>query len=115
MLPLNKPNAPMTPVPFKFARKQDVPIACTCNVHPWMKCYLLPRDNPYFAVTNEKGEFTIDKLPAGEELEFKVWHESAGDGLQVKPEWSRGRFKLKIPENGTAEVNEPVDVSLFKL
>jgi hypothetical protein len=100
--------------PFKFSRSQDKPITCICNVHPWMKCYVLPRKNPYFAVTNEKGEFTIENLPAGEEIQFQVWHE-ASEGLAAKPEWSKGRFKLKIPENGTTPVDAQVDASLFKL
>lgn len=100
--------------PFKFSRNQDKPITCICNVHPWMKCYVLPRENPYFAVTNEKGEFTIEKLPAGEEIQFQVWHE-ASEGLVAKPEWSKGRFKLTIPENGTTPVDAQVDASLFKL
>jgi len=114
MLQTNSAAKPMAPVPFKFSRKQDNPLSCTCNVHPWMQCYVLPRDNPYFAVTNAKGEFVIDKVPAGEEIEFQVWHELSGP-LAAKPEWSKGRFKLKVPADGTSPVDVQVDSSLFKL
>ena len=49
-----------------------------------MVAYMLPRENGYFAVTDAEGRFEIANLPAGEPLEFQVWHESggaAGNGL----------------------------------
>ena len=46
-----------------------------------MKAYMLPRENGYFAVSADDGSFEIANLPAGEELEIQVWHESAGNGL----------------------------------
>ena len=51
-----------------------------------MSAYLLPRKNGYFAVTAADGSFEIPNVPAGEKLEFQVWHESAagaGGGLVV--------------------------------
>jgi plastocyanin len=36
-----------------------------CDVHGWMTSYVAVVDHPVFAVTNDKGEFTLPKLPPG--------------------------------------------------
>jgi hypothetical protein len=36
-----------------------------CIRHPWMHSYIAVFNHPYFAVTDEKGAFTIDSLPPG--------------------------------------------------
>lgn len=84
---------PMGTIEHKFGRAQTIPTPITCNIHPWMKGYILPRDNPYFAITKPDGTFEIANLPSGE-LEFQAWHEKKGyltiDG------WDKGRFKHVI-------------------
>ncbi len=77
----------------RFGRNQTIPVRITCNYHPWENAYVLPRDNPYAAVSEPSGTFRIPKLPIGE-LEFQVWHEHAG--YMVRPEWPRGRFEMQI-------------------
>jgi len=37
----------------------------TCNQHPWMKMYVNVISNPFFAVSDDKGNFTIQGLPPG--------------------------------------------------
>jgi hypothetical protein len=83
-------------VTYQFRRAQNVPVPVSCNIHPWMKGWILPRDNPYVAVSAADGTFEIANLPAGE-LEFQVWQEKAGY-LAAKKEWKTGRFKLKIKD-----------------
>jgi hypothetical protein len=78
---------------YKFGKEQNIPQPVSCNLHPWMKGYVLPRSNPYAAVSAADGTFKIEKLPAGE-WEFQVWHENPG--YLATPEWKQGRFKLKI-------------------
>jgi len=93
-----------------------MPTMVTCNVHPWMKAYMVFRKDGYVAVSTGDGSFTIPDLPAGEPLEFQVWHErSTGPngalGLD-KPElkWTpKGRFQLtlqpdEVKDIGTLEV-----------
>lgn len=63
------------PVATKVAERLPVPI--TCDIHNWMKAHWLILDHPYSAVTNEKGEFEIKHVPAGEH-EFRIWHENPG-------------------------------------
>lgn len=40
-------------------------ITFECNIHPWMKGIGMVFDHPYFAVTDEKGNFTLNNVPAG--------------------------------------------------
>jgi hypothetical protein len=77
----------------QFNRNQTVPVKIVCNYHPWESGYVLPRDNPYAALSAANGSFRIPKLPIGE-LEFQVWHERVG--FVTTPAWSRGRFKITI-------------------
>jgi plastocyanin len=51
------------------------PSEVTCDIHPWMKAYWLILDNPYFAITNENGEFEIKNAPAGTQ-KIVVWQEA---------------------------------------
>ena len=37
-----------------------------CDIHPWMKAYLMVFDHPFFAVTAEDGSFEIKGVPAGD-------------------------------------------------
>jgi len=45
-----------------------------CDVHPWMGAYIGVVNHPFYAVTDENGNFTIENLPAGE-YTLKAWHE----------------------------------------
>ncbi len=49
-----------------------------CSIHPEMEAYVVVVQNPYYALTNASGHFTID-LPAGQ-YGLKVW----GDRLKSK-------------------------------
>jgi hypothetical protein len=81
-------------VDHTFNVEQPVPIPVSCNIHRWMRGYILPRANPYVAVTGADGSFTLEKLPAGMELEFQVWQEKSGF-VEAK-DWKRGRFKMTL-------------------
>jgi uncharacterized lipoprotein NlpE involved in copper resistance len=110
-------------IAFKPQKEEAVPVSVRCSIHPWMLAYFLPRENGYVAVTTEDGSFEIPNLPAGEELEFQVWHESAaGPGKSLvltTPEakelkWSnKGRFKVKLVEDEVREVNLTVPAAAF--
>jgi plastocyanin len=49
-----------------------------CAVHGWMQGNVVVVDNPYYAVTDENGKFSISDLPAGT-YRVKVWHEYLGE------------------------------------
>jgi hypothetical protein len=101
---------PMSAQDYKLNRVQTIPVPVSCNIHPWMRGYVLPRDNPYFAVTGPDGTFKIEKLPAGK-LEFQDWHEKAGY-LALK-EWKQGRFELEIKPGANDLGTKKVDPALL--
>ena len=41
--------------------KVEEPFYIKCDVHPWMKSWVLVQDHPFFAVTDENGNFTIEE------------------------------------------------------
>lgn len=56
-------------------------VKLTCDVHPWMKGYIVVTDTPYYAVTGADGSYEIGDLPAGK-YTVKVWHETFGNAKQ---------------------------------
>ncbi len=93
---------------YSFHRAQKLPVPVTCNIHGWMKGYIVVRDDPYVAVSDEHGAFELKNLPA-EELEFTVWQEKSG-WLKAEKSWSKkGVFKMKIKagDNDLKEIKVP--------
>ncbi len=85
----------------KLDSAESTPSTVTCNIHPWMKAYVLVRPDPYFAVSDKDGNFEIKNLPAGKEIEFQVWQEKSGNVEKANVagkavDWKRGRFKMMI-------------------
>jgi len=62
------------------------PIVVACDIHSWMKAYLMVFDHPFFAVTAEDGSFEIKGVPAGEQ-NLVLWQEKVG---YVNPEKAKG-------------------------
>ena len=81
-------------------KSEPAPIPVDCNIHPWMKAYVVVLDHPFAAVSDENGEMTIKGLPAGEELVFRAYHESGSIKEVViggkKDEWKRSKFEMEI-------------------
>jgi plastocyanin len=105
-------------------QEEATPAPVSCSIHPWMKAYLLPRENSYVAVTAADGSFEIANVPAGEPLDIQVWHESAagpGGGLILgSPEakqlkWSnKGRFSVTLQPDEVKEIDLTVPASAFR-
>jgi hypothetical protein len=104
---------------YEAGAASPAPFPVSCNIHPWMKAWMMVCDNPYFAVTNENGEFEIPNVPAGVELEFRVWQEASGNLENVivngqAETWSKGRFTLSLSPEENREMNVVVDSSAFQ-
>lgn len=83
-------------------------VVCLCNVHKEMSAFVLTLKNPYFAVTDESGNFSIpnqkamkaahvekyNTLPAGV-YRLKAWHRNAIP--EVK--------EVSVPETGKVQVD----------
>lgn len=111
--PLFPPNC--EPDRYRFTRARPVPVPVTCNLHPWMKAWVLVQDHPYFAVTDENGRFAIEKLPAGTELEFRVWHEAKGFIDSVDGSIQRGVLNVTLEPDVTTTRNIEIDVASLDL
>lgn len=57
---------------YTFSKAGEVVLLC--NVHSEMISYIIVLENPYFAVTDEKGNFKIENIPSGTCL-LRTWHE----------------------------------------
>ncbi len=53
-----------------------------CDVHSWMNGVVAVMDNPYFAVTDASGKFTLDEVPPGT-YKLSAWHERLGEKTQT--------------------------------
>ena len=60
-----------------FAKSEPDPFYIKCDVHPWMKTWVLVSDHPYYAVTDKSGNFSIDNIPPGT-YEVVCWQEKFG-------------------------------------
>lgn len=92
---------------YKATAETGVPTMVTCNIHPWMKAYAVFRKDGYVAVTAADGTFTIPDLPAGEPIEFQVWHERSGGLGLSRPDlkWSgKGRFTVTLEDGQTRDL-----------
>lgn len=49
----------------KVVFKNPGQVNVNCNLHPHMAAYILVLGNPYYAQTDEKGNYTIKDVPAG--------------------------------------------------
>ena len=65
---------------FKFDTPGAVPILC--NVHPEMSGYLVVVPTPYFATSDQAGNYKIENVPDGS-YTVTAWHEGAKN--QSKP------------------------------
>ncbi|MBX3421013.1 MAG: methylamine utilization protein [Pirellulaceae bacterium] len=92
-----------------------------CNVHPWMKAFVIVKQHPYVGVTNEEGILEIGSLPVGSGAVFRLWHEASGaiaeikvDGKTVKlTRGNRWELDLKPGLNDVGEIK--LDAKLFKV
>lgn len=57
---------------------QPETIQVTCDVHSWMRGWIVVQPHPYFTVTNGEGGFLLTEVPVGEYL-LKFWHETLGE------------------------------------
>lgn len=109
---------------YKAQKETAVPLEVKCSIHPWMVAHMLFRKNDYFAVTDDQGGFEIANVPAGEPLEFQVWHErgdAPSNGLVGNTpdapdlKWTgRGRVSLTLQPDEVKEIKVIVPPDAFR-
>ena len=73
-----------------------------CDAHTHMRAWIVVRDNPYFAVTDDQGRFRITEIPPGT-YRMVAWHE----GWVVTGKDKDGRPVYEPPRVLTREVTVP--------
>jgi plastocyanin len=63
-------------VPTKL--KKEGTFKVSCDVHPWMRAWLLVLPTSAFAVTGEDGTYKIAGVPRGRH-KVRIWHERLGE------------------------------------
>lgn len=49
-----------------------------CDLHPWMKAFIILEQHPYYAITGEGGTFELTGVPPGQ-YQLELWHETLGE------------------------------------
>ncbi len=57
----------------KVKLKRGKALKVECDAHDFMHSFVFTADNPYFAVVDDNGRFTIDNIPPGK-YTIKAWH-----------------------------------------
>ena len=65
-----------------------------CSIHANMSCVVLVLQNPYFAVTDDRGIYAITNVPPGT-YRLKAWHE------RLPPQ----TMQITVPESGTVKAD----------
>ena len=92
-------------ISFTPSSPERTPGQIVCDIHPWMSSWWMVLDSPYFAVTDEKGDFEIKNAPAGTQ-KVVVWQEAVAKGGFVTP--SSGE-DINIRPNETTEKDFTID------
>ena len=74
--PFNQIMAPKGEIEVKLVAERR-PIVVACDIHSWMKAYVMVFDHPFFTVTGADGAFEIKGVPAGEQ-NLVLWQERVG-------------------------------------
>jgi plastocyanin len=83
--------------------------------HPWMNAYVLVTEHPYFAVTDENGNFVLSGVPPGT-YTITMWHEGRAKVETSTKSYAasapyRTSQKVTVTAGGTAQVNFTLDVA----
>jgi len=77
--PFNRaqPHARTIAIGFKHPEVMRV----DCDLHSWMRGWVVVAEHPFYTVTNDAGEFVLEKVPTGK-YTLQVWQESLGTMTQ---------------------------------
>ena len=79
----------------KIFNRPEMFLQAKCSVHPWMGAYVAILDHPFHSISNEKGEFILPNLPAGD-YTVEAWHEVFGKETQVVKVLADGTVNIKF-------------------
>ena len=76
----------------KFDKAEIEPFRVKCDVHGWMKSFMVVLPHPFHSVSQMDGTFTIPNLPPGT-YTLVAWHEKYGSRNSRSPSVRRSRSR----------------------
>lgn len=70
-------------------------VALTCDRHDFMENWMYLIDSPYFAISDQDGQFTIDQVPPGR-YDLVAWHPVLGTREQVVTVTDDGNIRVNF-------------------
>jgi hypothetical protein len=86
----------------KDLKAQRLPLSLECNIHGWMKGRLGVFNHPYFAITDDNGNFEIKDAPAGMH-KLMIYHEEIGYRLGIK---GKSGEDVTVKAGGTTDMGQ---------
>jgi len=84
-------------IPIAFAKPEIVRV--DCDLHSWMRAWVVVADHPFYALTGEAGEFELPSVPPGK-YTLQIWQEKLGIATRevtVSADEARVRVELSAP------------------
>jgi plastocyanin len=84
-------------IPVSFSKPEIVQV--NCDLHSWMRSWVVVADHPFYALTNDAGEFVLPNVPPGKYV-LQIWQESLGvtsRDVTVGADDARVTVELKAP------------------
>jgi plastocyanin len=73
--PFNRTQPKGRTISIAFARPELIRV--DCDLHSWMRGWIVVADHPFYAITGDTGRFTFDNVPPGQ-YTLQIWHERLG-------------------------------------
>jgi plastocyanin len=84
-------------IPVTFSKPEFVQV--NCDLHSWMRAWVVVADHPYYALSNDAGEFVLANVPPGKYV-LQIWQETLGTmnrDVTVGADDARVTVELKAP------------------
>ena len=72
-------------------------VEVTCDLHPWMKAWVVVAAHPFYAITGADGQFAFENLSPGQ-YRYQAWHERLGtvSGQVTVGDQQPGRLTIEM-------------------
>src|SRR5439155_240189 len=79
--PFNRTQPKGRTITISFSQPEIIRV--TCDLHSWMRGWVVVADHPFYALTDGEGQFTLQGLPTGR-YTLRAWQERVGWSRQLE-------------------------------